>query len=78
VNIQDTSNSNNDYNERIFSCAGNGYKDIPSYRLRLALIKKIGNFYTVFTQYLKNKGPIEFILDDAVAKSKREGVDKKH
>lgn len=57
MNIQDTSNSNNDYNERIFSYAENGYKDIPSYMLRLALIKKIGNFCAQFTQLSEKQGP---------------------
>lgn len=40
--------------------------------------KRLEIFVPNLHSYLKNKGPIESILDNAVAKSKREGVDKKH
>lgn len=70
INSQ-VSNSNNNYNDRVYNCAGNGCRNVPKYLLRLVLIKKSGYFCPECTEYLKDNGLIDSVLDECVDKSKR-------
>jgi hypothetical protein len=66
-----TSNDNNNCNDRVYNCAGHGYRNLPRYLLRLILLKKSGFFCPECTEYLKDNGLIDCVLDDSVGKSKR-------
>lgn len=67
----DNPNSNNNYNDRIYNCAGNGCKNSPSHLLKLVLFKKFGYFCQSCTEYLKDNGLIDSVLDESIAETKR-------
>ena len=73
MNIQNTSNSNNNYNDRIYNCAGHGCGNVARYLLRLVLIKKSGYFCPEYTEYLKDNNLIDSILEENVDKRQNEG-----
>jgi len=60
--------SNNNYNNRIYNCAGCDCKNAASYLLRLILLKKSGYFCSDCTKYLKDNDLIDSVLDENIGK----------
>jgi hypothetical protein len=62
------SNSNNNYNNRIYNCAASGCEKTSSHLIKLILIKKSGYFCSECTKYLKDNNLIDSVLDENVGK----------
>jgi hypothetical protein len=65
-------NSNNNFNNRIYNCAGSGCEKTGSYLIRLILLKKSAYFCSDCTKYLKDNDLIDSVLDENLGKKRGE------
>ena len=64
-------NSNNNFNNRIYNCAGKNCRNIPSHHLKLVLIKKPGWFCDKCRKDLEKDDLVQFVIEEYTKDNKR-------
>lgn len=75
-NIQGSPDNNNQYQitqyKITYSCDRKDCSNTATYKLKIRYLRPHGYFCTGYTEYLKDNGLIEAIVDDSIGKSKKE------